>query len=364
MTEPTDVPRSLRIAAAYGWRILVVFAVLYVVISILAKLQLVLAALFLAFVLAALLGPWVRILDKFLPRVLAVALGLLTLLAGLAVVVAFITRSVAGEWPELVSKFQSGIDQIKQMLVSPPFNLSDADIGGWTDGIGSWLTDNRETLLGNALGSFSTLIGALMVLALAAFCAVCFLIGGSGLWNSILNAFPASSQSRLDGAGQVAWRGFAGYTRGIILVAVSNAILVCILLLVLGVPLALPLALLVFFGTFIPLIGAPIAMIIAAVVALAAKGPIIAAIVLVGIFLLGQLEGNVLHPIIMSKAVNLHPLVVALSVACGTLLAGLLGAVLAVPLVSVIYGVSKFWIQTAPPELEEQPRDPTGVVAT
>lgn len=362
MTDPTYVPRSLRVAAAYGWRILVVCALLYVVLSVVAKLQLVLAALFIALVLAAVLGPWVRILDRFLPRILAVVLGFLTLLAALVGIVVFITQSVAGEWTELAEKFRTGVGEIELMLVRPPFNLAESDIVVWYDNAGNWIAENRGMLVNNALGSFTTVIEIFAVLALGVFCSACFLVGGSGIWNWILNVFPVTTRSRVDGAGQVAWRAFAGYTRGIIIVAVTNAILVGILLLILGVPLALPLALLVFFGTFIPLIGAPIAMIIAAVVALAAKGPIIAIIVLIGIFLLGQFEGNVLHPIVMAKAVNLHPLVVALSVACGTLLAGLLGAVLAVPIVSVAYGVTKFWIQTAPPPEDEIPRDPTGVI--
>lgn len=364
MTDPGNVPRSLRVVAAYGWRILIVFALIYIVLMILAKLQLVLAAIFLGLVLAALLGPWVRILRTFLPRIIAVIVGFLTLLVALLGIVAFITQSVAGEWQALADQFRTGVGEIQLTLSQAPFNLSESDFVSWYDGAQNWISENRGMLVTNALGSFTTVVEAFAVVALAVFSAACFLAGGTGIWSWIVGVFPLGSRSRLDGAGQVAWRAFAGYTRGILIVAVSNAILVCILLLILGVPLALPLALLVFFGTFIPLIGAPIAMIIAAVVALAAKGPVIAIIVLVGIFLLGQFEGNVLHPLVMSKAVNLHPLVVALSVASGTLLAGLLGAVLAVPIVSVAYGVTKFWIQTAPPPDDGPGHDPTGVVGS
>ena len=113
-------------------------------------------------------------------------------------------------------------------------------------------------------------------------------------------------------------------------------------------PLALPLSLIVFFGTFIPLIGAPVAMFIAVIVALAVKGTNHCPGGALGIALLGQLEGHVLQPLVMSKAVNIHPLAVALSVAAGTILAGLFGAVIAVPVVSVCYGVAKFWHQTKP----------------
>lgn len=363
MSDPDNVPRSLRVTAAYGWRILVVCAVIYVVIVVLAQLQLVLAALFIGLILAAVLGPWVRILRSFLPRTLAVATGFLTLLVLLVGIVVFITQSVAGEWQNLADQFRTGVGEIQLQLSQPPFNLSESDFVSWYDGLGEWISQNRSLVLSNALGSFSTVVEGFAVLALAVFCGVCFLAGGTGIWNWIIGVFPQRIHSRLDGSGQVAWRAFAGYTRGIIIVAISNSILVCILLLVLGVPLALPLAILVFFGTFIPLIGAPIAMVIAAIVALAAKGPIIALIVLVGIFLLGQFEGHILHPLVMSKAVNLHPLVVALAVASGTLLAGLLGAVLAVPIISVTYGVTKFWIQTAPPNPDRPDQDPTGTGA-
>ncbi len=220
------------------------------------------------------------------------------------------------------------------------------------------MLDNRGNLAAGVVGSAGRVLEIVAVLALAVFSAVCFLGGGAGIWHWALRVLPQPTRARVDGAGHVAWRSFAGYTRGIIIVAACNAIFVCVLLLVLGVPLALPLSLIVFFGTFIPLIGAPVAMFIAVIVALAAKGPIIALVVLLGIALLGQLEGHVLQPLVMSKAVNIHPLAVALSVAAGTILAGLFGAVIAVPVVSVCYGVAKFWHQTKPADDPTAPLDP------
>ena len=218
----------------------------------------------------------------------------------------------------------------------------------WYDNVQIWLIDHRGDLAAGALGSAGTLFEVVAAMALAIFCAVFFLSGGSTIWQWAVKILPQPTRSRVDGAGHVAWRSFAGYTRGIIIVAACNAFVVCILLLVLGVPLALPLALLVFFGTFIPLIGAPIAMFVAVIVTLAARGPWIALIVLIGIFLLGQIEGHLLQPLVMSKAVNIHPLAVAVAVVSGTILGGLFGAVIAVPVVSVCYGVAKFWYQTKP----------------
>lgn len=140
-------------------------------------------------------------------------------------------------------------------------------------------------------------------------------------------------------AGRAAWRTFTGYTHGIVLVAATNAVLVGLALWLLGVPLAVPLALLEFVAAFVPLIGSPIALAVAAVVALASQGPVVALIVIGLIVVMGQIEGHLLHPLVMSWAVRLHPLVVAISVIAGSIAAGIVGAVVAVPLVSVVWSV-------------------------
>ena len=149
------------------------------------------------------------------------------------------------------------------------------------------------------------------------FCSLFFLHSGERLWGWVLGQLPVR-RPRWDAAGRAGWMAFAGYTRGVVIVAVSNATLVGIALFLLKVPLALPLTLLVLLGAFIPLIGAPIALWIATLVALAGRGPLTALAVLVLIVVIGQIEGHVLHPVIMSRAVKLHPVVVAVSVASGT----------------------------------------------
>ncbi len=334
------------------WRVLVICLGIYVLLRILGKVELVVIAVFIGLVITAIIHPVVGLYNRFMPHGVAVALGLITLLAIVGGVFYFITSSVAGEWGTLSQQFSSGIVQIENWLESS-FNVHATDFAQWYENARQWVLDNRGTLVKNAAGSAGTLLDVFGGLALAIFTAVCFTGGGGGIWDWMLRMVPRRGRSRVDGAGHVAWTSFAGYTRGIIMVAAANAIFVTILLLVLRVPLAVPLALLVFFGSFIPLIGAPVAMVVSVVVALAARGPIIAVVVLLGIFLLGQLEGHVLQPLVMSKAVHIHPLAVALSVACGALLAGLFGAVIAVPVVSVIYSVAKFWVQSAP--LEQTP---------
>ncbi|GAA3290618.1 hypothetical protein GCM10020295_05480 [Streptomyces cinereospinus] len=137
-----------------------------------------------------------------------------------------------------------------------------------------------------------------------------------------VRAAPRRGPGPCRGGGGAAWRTFTGYTHGILLVAVTNAVLVGLALFALGVPLAVPLALLEFFAAFVPLIGSPIALAVAAVVALASKGPLIALVVVALIVVIGQIEGHVLHPLVMSWAVRLHPVVVALSVVGGAVAAG------------------------------------------
>ena len=170
------------------------------------------------------------------------------------------------------------------------------------------------------------------------FFSVCILSLGDQIWTGLLMQ-SRGNRRRWDDAARAGWATFAGYTRGIVIIAATNAVLVCVALLLLRVPLALPLALLTFFAAFIPLIGAPIALGVATLVALAARGPLIAVLVLGLIVIIGQIEGHLLHPLVMSRAVNLHPLAVALTVASGTLLAGVIGAVVAVPMVAVAWTV-------------------------
>jgi len=179
----------------------------------------------------------------------------------------------------------------------------------------------------------------LAVLALAVFCAIFFTNSGDRMWHWFQNQLPSPVRPTWQRCGTAAWHTFAGYTRGIILVSAANAVMVGIALRILGVPLVLPLTILEFVASFIPLAGSPIAMSVATVVALASRGVTTAVIVLVLIVVFGQIEGHVLQPFVMGWSVRLHPVAVAVSVIAGTISAGLLGAVVAVPLVSIAWAV-------------------------
>ncbi|MER5740892.1 AI-2E family transporter [Streptomyces sp. NPDC002262] len=336
---PLQVAPFLRTAAAYAWRLLVVGLLVYALFALLGRFHEIGVALFLGLVVTALLRPVADVVARGLPRPLAVAL---TLLGGLALVLgvlALVGEAVADERTTLVREFRDGVDRIQRWLEAPPFRVRPEALTDLEARAGQFLSSHRSALVGEAVSGAHHVVAVLTTLALAVFSSVFFLHSGDRQWTWFQEQLPEPVRERVAVGGRAAWRTFTGYTHGIVLVAAVNAVLVGVALWLLGVPLAVPLALLEFAAAFVPLIGSPIALAVAAVVALAAKGPLVAGLVVALIVVIGQIEGHVLHPLVMSWAVRLHPLVVAISVVAGSIAAGIVGAVVAVPLVSVVWSV-------------------------
>ncbi|WP_123439056.1 AI-2E family transporter [Streptomyces sp. PanSC9] len=352
--EP-PVPRAertvpwLRIAAAYSWRLILVGIVVYGVFSVLGRFQLIAVALFLALVVTSVLRPPTDLINRVLPRSLSVAVALIGSLMVLFALLALVGNAVAGESARLAGDFRGGVHRIEQWLQGPPFRLGPGKLSDLQQQLTHYVSAHRSDLLSNAVSGLGRVVEVATGAVLALFASVFFLHSGERLWAWARDhLLPSGARNRWDRAGRAAWRTFAGYTRGIIIVAATNAVLVGVALLVLRVPLALPLALLEFFAAFIPLVGSPVALGVATIVALAGRGPLTALAVLVLIVVIGQLEGHVLHPLVLSWAVRLHPLVVAVSVIGGSVLAGVIGAVVAVPFVSVVWAVLSA-LRSAPP---------------
>jgi putative heme transporter len=343
-----SVSPALRTATGYVWRIAILASAVYVVFIALARVHTVAVAVFGGLVLCSILNPITRVLSRVLPRGLA---AVLTLLLAVVVVVGLITyvgASAANQSSQLTSELQAGVTRLSRWLNRGPLKISTADLNNIVDQTRAWISNNRGALAKQALNSAGLAVELVTGFALAIFCSLFFLSSGEKMWVWTLDQLPRRRQVRIDGAVRAGWDAFSGYTRGILIVAASNATVVAIALLALRVPLALPLAVLVFFATFIPLIGAPVAMAVAALVALAGRGPVIAVVVLAMIVLIGQFEGHVLHPLVMSRAVNLHPVVVVLSVVTGAVLGGIIGAIIAVPVVSTTWAVMKYLRETEP----------------
>lgn len=335
------VPTWLRTGAGWSWRLIVLVAGVAAVFWLTWQVQLVFVALFLALVFTAVLNPLTDLYERVMPRPLATGLAILSGVIVVGGLLTYVVASVAGQWERLALQFSSGVDQLVAIIESlaGPFEVEVAQRSQWLGDLSGWVRENSEELAARAAEGAGSVVEAFATFALAIFCTVFFLASGASMWRWFLAQVPAVHRRHWREAADAGWSTFSGYTRGTVIVAITNGILAGIFLAILGVPLSAPLAVLVFIGTFIPIIGAPLAMIIAAVVALAAEGPLTALFVILGIAGIGQLEGHVLQPLIMGRQVSLHPVVVALAVTSGTLVSGVLGAVVAVPLVSVAWAV-------------------------
>ena len=341
---PTNdgVPDTLKTMAGIIWRVLVVLAGLAVLVAIMGRIFPVVFALFFAMLVTAWTMPVMNLLKKFLPKPIAMVLALLAIGAAIVAIMAVVISSSIHEGPKLVLAIQSGFTDIEGWLKTGPLQYTDTQVANLLDQAKSAGTTVAKGVLGDALsalGSVGTLIIAASVFI---FGVLFFLLTPGKVWDWIISWIPKTAQRQIDTSGRIAWDSISGYTRGIVIVAFCDALLVFIGLLILQVPLAPALAAVVFIGAFIPVIGAPIATFFAAIVALAERGPIIALLVVVLTVIVGSFDGDVLQPLVMGKAVNLHPLAIVIAIAAGSIALGIVGALIAVPIAGAIYGVAKY----------------------
>ncbi|MBQ1052954.1 AI-2E family transporter [Micromonospora sp. C51] len=335
--DDADVPRGLRIAAAWSWRLLVIGIVGWALLRVFGAIRVVIVPLLVALLLAALLAPAVGwLLRARLPRTLATAV---VLIGGLAAVVGTLTlvvnEFIAG-LPELSASAAAGIGQIQTWLRDGPLNLSDTQLDRYIEAGQNWINENSQALTSNALATAGTVVevftGALLVL----FATFFFLRDGDRIWRFLVGTFPVAARWRVDDAGRASWRTLVAYVRATVLVAFIDAVGIGIALVLFDVPFAFPLTALVFLGAFIPIVGATLSGAVAVLVALVDAGWVTALIIFGAVIVVQQVEGNVLQPWIMGRAVALHPLPVVLAVTAGVVLEGIVGALVAVPLIAVL----------------------------
>ena len=330
-----SVQPLVRKAAAWSWRLLIILAFVVAMLWVIRRLELIVVAVALALILTALLIPAVDFLDRRgAPRSGAVALVLLSGIAVVGGILTFVVSQFVTGLPGLVEQVTRSIETAREWLVEGPPHLSKEQIDNAGNAAIEALQNNQARLTTGALSTAATVTeivtGALLVL----FTLIFFLHGGRNIWQFVTKVFPPHVQERVRDAGRAGFGSLIGYVRATFLVALVDAVGIGTGLAIMGVPLALPLASLVFLGAFIPLVGAVIAGFLAVVVALLAKGFIYALITLGLVIAVQQLEGHVLQPLVMGRAVSIHPLAVVLAIAAGGVLAGIVGALLAVPLVA------------------------------
>ena len=332
----------MALTAGLTWRILVVVAGLVFVGYVLNIIFPVVFALFFALLMTAWTQPLMNLLHRALPKVLSMVLALLVIGTAVVVIVGAVVRSSIGEGPKLVAAVESGITQLQDWLKTGPLGLTDATISNLMTQVEGWLKSLAGTLAGDVMGALGS-VGTLVIAASVFFYAVIFfLLSPQPIWSWLLSWMPGRVRTPVDVSGRLAWDAISGYTRGIVVVAFCDALLVFIGLTILQVPLAPALAALVFIGAFIPVIGAPIATFFAAIVALAEKGPIVALLVVALTVVVGSFDGDVLQPLVMKKAVSLHPLAIVFAIAAGSIALGIFGALIAVPVAGALYKVASY----------------------
>ncbi|MDG4833689.1 AI-2E family transporter [Solwaraspora sp. WMMD1047] len=335
--DDADVPRGLRIAAAWSWRLLVIGAIFWALLRIIGTIRIVIIPLAIALLLAALLAPAVGwLLRARFPRTLATAVVLVTGLAGVIGTLTLVVNQFIEGVPELSANATQGIRQIQQWLREGPLHMSDNQLDQYIAQGQQWVDENTQALTSGALSTASTIFEVLTGALLVIFAVFFFLRDGGTIWRFLVRLLPVAARWRVDDAGKACWETLVAYVRATVLVAFIDAVGIGIFLVIFDIPFAFPLTALIFLGAFIPIVGATLSGAVAVLVALVDSGWVIALVILGVVVGVQQLEGNVLQPLIMGRAVALHPLAVLLAITAGVVLAGIVGALVAVPLIAVL----------------------------
>lgn len=282
---------------------------------------------------------WLR--ERGLPDALIAALELLGILLLLGGVGSLVTWAVSGQWDEIAGSAREGFTQLLAWVETLPFAFELPDLDEVLDQVVDFVSTAQfgaGALAG--VGVVATFMTGLVLMIVVLFF---FLKDGPAIWQFLLRPFNGESLARAERMGEKTVQTLGAYVRGTATVALVDAVAIGVGLVILDVPLALPLAVVVFLFSFIPLVGATLAGAIAALIALVANGPISALLVVAVVVVVNQLEGNFLQPVVMGRALQLHALVILLALTVGTVVAGILGAVLAVPIAAVAWGVIKVW---------------------
>jgi predicted PurR-regulated permease PerM len=336
--DDMEVPVGLRVAAAWGWRLLILGVIGYFLLKMINVLSHVIIPLSVALLLTALLAPFVKLLARArLPRSLAT---MIVVIAGIAAVVGILTAVISqfvDGLPELSDKTATGINDIRDWLKNGPLHLTNAQLEGFGTQIQTWFNQNKGKLTNSALSTAAATVEVLTGFFLVLFSLFFMLRDGRKIWRFFVGIAPPVTREALDHAGNAAWGTLVAYVRATVIVAFIDAFGIGIGLWLFGVPTAFvfPLAALVFLFAFVPIIGATVSGVVAVLVAGVTVNWVTALGVLAVVIGVQQLEGHVLQPLIMGKAVAIHPLAVIAAIAGGLVLAGIIGALVAVPLVAM-----------------------------
>jgi putative heme transporter len=331
-----DIPYGIRIAASWSWRLGLILLMTGTLVWLLSHITLLIIPIMVAALLAGLLSPvtaWLK--RRKLPAGLAVAATVLGFIGVIVGALALVGRQLAVGFGELYSQALEGVRQVQDWLSAGPLHLTADQIDQYIKEATDALQNNSSSILSGALSFGSTAGHFAAGMLLSLFILIFFLLEGDRIWAFLVRMLPRKARAATFGAGRKGWASMVSYTRIQMFVAAVDALGIGVGAAIIGVPLALPLGVLVFLGSFIPVVGALLTGVVAILLALVANGPVNALVMLAIVLLVQQLEGHILQPLVMGKAVSLHPVAVILSVAAGSYLAGIPGALFSVPILAV-----------------------------
>ncbi|HEV3353223.1 MAG TPA: AI-2E family transporter [Acidimicrobiales bacterium] len=339
-----QVPRWLNTAAALGWRLLIVGAALYIVFLAFGRLRLVVMPVLFALFLTAILAPPANWLRKHRwPPALATFAVFVVALAVLVGLGFWFVPKVVNQFGDVGKQASQGFKDVQHWLTHAPFHLKQADIDRYINEAKNQINQRQGQIAQGALTGVGLLVEILTTAFLTIVITFFFVKDGDKIGAWMVGLFAEERSEEVREIGRRSWEALGGYIRGTAINGVVNGTVMGVTLAVLGVPLALPLAVLTFLGAFVPLVGAIITGVLAALIALVAKGGVAAVVVIGATIVIHNLEGYLVGPFVLGRAVHLHPVAVLLALTTGTILAGILGAILAVPVLSILLAIIAYY---------------------
>jgi predicted PurR-regulated permease PerM len=333
----SQVPRLLQQIAAWSWRLLLVALVIYVTFRLAVALRLVVLPFIAAMLLTALLQPLAALLRRrgLRPLLAAWCTFLLAIIVVAGAITLFADR-VSADYSTLAAEIQRTAGEVQRSLAGPPFHLNQVKLHQYYNDLVKYMSQHKSQIAGTILAGGKYALEFLAGLVLMLFITFFLIKDGARIWWFLIHRLPPEARRRVGNAGDNAWRALVNYVRGTTVVASIHALFLGLALWLLGVPLLVPLIVLVFIAAFVPIIGILVVGALAILIALATKGWV-AAVILLGVLILeNQIEGHLLQPLVVGRIVKLHPLAIILVLAVGAIIAGIPGAIVAVPFAAVI----------------------------
>jgi predicted PurR-regulated permease PerM len=332
-----QVPWGVDLAAAWSWRFLVIAAAGWVLFRTIGLVSVVVLPVVIALLISALVIPLVDGLVRLgLPRGMSSLLVVLLMIVSVAALLTFAGQQVANGATDLANQTAAGLGEIKDWLKTGPLHASDSQINDYIERAQDAITERTQKGLKlSSVTEVGTAVGHIVAgLFIVLFSTYFFLADGERIWAWAVRIAPRAARRHVDSSGRVAWISLTQFVRATVIVAAVDAFGIALGAAIIGVPFVLAIGVLVFLGAFVPLIGATVAGTVAVLVALVDQGPITALVMLAIIIGVQQLEAHVLQPFLLGRWVSVHPLAVIIAIAVGVIIAGVAGALVAVPIVA------------------------------